>query len=98
LGSLGSAAIFIYFGFYHTLIRYVSIYDIKTVIKGVAVSSLVLICFSFLFGLFIYGYSRAVFFIDWFCLTTFLIGYRTLLKKLYLRYKAGLYRKIRSGF
>ena len=72
--------IFIYFGFYHTLIRYISFYDIKMVIKGVAISSLVLICFSFFFGLVIYGYSRAVFFIDWFCLTTLLVGYRALLK------------------
>jgi lipopolysaccharide/colanic/teichoic acid biosynthesis glycosyltransferase len=80
--------IFIYFCFYHTLIRYISFDDIKMVIKGVAISSLVLICFSFFFGLVIYGYSRAVFFIDWFCLTTLLVGYRTLLKNLYLRYKA----------
>jgi len=80
--------IFLYFGFYHTLIRYISFYDIKIVIKGVAISSLVLICFSFFFGLVIYGYSRAVFVIDWFCLTTLLVGYRALLKKLYLRYKA----------
>jgi UDP-GlcNAc:undecaprenyl-phosphate GlcNAc-1-phosphate transferase len=80
--------IFIYFGFYHTLIRYISFDDIKMVIKGVAISSLVFICFSFFFGLVIYGYSRAVFFIDWFCLTTLLVGYRALLKSLYLRYKA----------
>jgi lipopolysaccharide/colanic/teichoic acid biosynthesis glycosyltransferase len=80
--------IFIYFGSYHTLIRYISFYDIKMIIKGVAISSLLLICFSFFFGLVIYGYSRAVFFIDWFCLTTLLVGYRALLKKLYLRYTA----------
>ena len=79
--------IFIYFGFYHTLIRYISFYYIKMVIKGVAVSSLILICVSFFFGLVIYGYSRAVFVIDWFCLTTLLVGYRALLKKLYLKYK-----------
>jgi UDP-GlcNAc:undecaprenyl-phosphate GlcNAc-1-phosphate transferase len=30
-----------------------------------------------------------VFVIDWFCLTTFLVGYRVVLKNLYLRYKAG---------
>lgn len=81
--------VFIYFGFYHTLIRYISFYDIKMVIKGVAISSLLLICISFFFGLVIYGYSRGVFIIDWFCLTTFLVGYRALLKKLYLRFKAG---------
>lgn len=80
--------IFIYFGFYHTLIRYISFDDIKMIIKGVAISSLVLICFSFFFALIIYGYSRGVLFIDWFCLTTLLVGYRALLKSLYLRYKA----------
>ena len=81
--------IFMYYGFYHTLIRYISFYDIKSVIKGVAVSSLLLICSSFLFAVAIHGYSRGVLFIDWFCLTTFLVGYRALLKKLYLRYRAG---------
>jgi lipopolysaccharide/colanic/teichoic acid biosynthesis glycosyltransferase len=79
---------FIYYGFYHTLIRHLSFYDIKVVIKGVAVSSLLLISGSFFLGLVIYGYSRAVFLIDWFCLTTLLVGYRALLMKLYLRHKA----------
>ncbi len=81
--------IFIYFGFYYTLIRYISLYEIKNVIKGVATSSLVLILFTFFFGFVVYGYSRGVFFIDWFCLTTLLVGYRILLKKIYLRFKAG---------
>lgn len=81
--------IFIYFGFYHTLIRYISFHDIKIVIKGVAASSLVLFTFSFFLSIVIYGYSRGVFIIDWFCLTTFLVGYRVLLKKLYLSYRAG---------
>lgn len=79
--------IFIYFGFYHSLIRFISFYDIKMVIKGVALSSVFLICISFLFGLSISGYSRAVFIIDWFCLTSFLVGYRALLKKLYLMFQ-----------
>jgi len=81
--------IFIYFGFYYTLIRYISFYDIKMIIKGVAVSSLILICSSFLFAVKIHGYSRGVFFIDLFCLITLLVGYRALLKKLYFRHKAG---------
>jgi len=79
---------FIYYGFYHTLIRHLSFYDIKVVIKGVAISSLLLICGSFFLGLVIYGYSRAVFLIDCFCLTTLLVGYRAVLMKLYLRHKA----------
>jgi lipopolysaccharide/colanic/teichoic acid biosynthesis glycosyltransferase len=80
--------VFIYCGFYHTLIRHLSLDDVKMVIKGVAISSLVLICLSFFLGFVIYGYSRAVFLIDWFCLTTLLVGYRALLMKLYLRHKA----------
>lgn len=79
--------VFIYFNFYHTLIRYLSLYDIKRVFKGVALSSVVFVSVSFLFGL-VHGYSRAVFLIDWFCLTTMLVGYRALLKKLYQRYHA----------
>jgi lipopolysaccharide/colanic/teichoic acid biosynthesis glycosyltransferase len=81
--------IFIYCGFYHTLIRYISFHDIKTVVQGVAISSLFLICATFFWGQHITGYSRGVFIIDWFCLTTFLVGYRAGLKKLYLRYKNG---------
>jgi len=80
--------IFIYFGFYHSLIRHISLYDIKMVVKGVAASSLVLICFSFFWGHSLAGYSRGVFIIDLGCLTTLLVGYRALLKKLYLRFKA----------
>ena len=80
--------VFIYCGFYHTLIRHLSLDDVKVVIKGVAISSLLLICFSFFLGLIVYGYSRAVLLIDWFCLTTLLVGYRALLMKLYLRYRA----------
>jgi lipopolysaccharide/colanic/teichoic acid biosynthesis glycosyltransferase len=77
--------IFAYYGFYHTLIRYLSFYDIKRVIKGVAVASLVFVAISFLCG-FMHGYSRGVFLIDWFSLTTMLIGYRVLLIKFYMRY------------
>jgi lipopolysaccharide/colanic/teichoic acid biosynthesis glycosyltransferase len=80
--------IFIYYGFYHTLIRHLSFYDIKMVIKGVAISNLFLIWCSFFLGLAIYGYSRAVLLIDWFCLTTLLVGYRILLIKLYISHKA----------
>jgi lipopolysaccharide/colanic/teichoic acid biosynthesis glycosyltransferase len=77
--------IFIYFGFYHTLIRHLSIYDIKRVIKGVTFGSLVLVVVIFLAG-FMRGYSRAVFMIDWLCLTSLLIGYRTILVTLHQHY------------
>ena len=78
--------IFIYFGFYDVLIRHLGFYDIKRVFKGVALASIVLATVPFLSGL-ATGYARGVFLIDWFCLTTLLIGYRALVKKLYLRYK-----------
>ncbi|MGD0216773.1 MAG: sugar transferase [Desulfobaccales bacterium] len=77
--------IFIYFGFYYVLIRHLSLYDIKRVFKGVAVSSGALATIPFLTGL-ATGYARGVFLIDWFCLTTLLIGYRVLAKKLFLWY------------
>ncbi len=80
--------IFIYFGFYHTLVRHLSFYDLKVIFKGVTVSSLVLIGFFFFGKLETFAkYGRGVFIIDWFCLTTFLAGYRILLKKVYHHYK-----------
>jgi lipopolysaccharide/colanic/teichoic acid biosynthesis glycosyltransferase len=82
--------IFIYFGFYHTLIRHLSFYDIKVVFKGVTVSSLILISFFFFYQLSVFAkYGRGVFLIDWFCLTNFLVGYRILLKKFHRSYHAG---------
>jgi len=78
--------VFIYFNFYHTLIRHLSLYDIKRVFTGVALSSVAFVSTSFFLGL-THGYSRGVFLIDWFCLTTMLIAYRALLKKLYRYYR-----------
>lgn len=90
--------VFIYFGFYHALIRHLSFEDIKSVFKGVTLSSIFLMGFSFVFGLLFYKmkfgvgsssishYSRGVFLIDWFCLTFLLTGYRFLLKKLYRKW------------
>jgi lipopolysaccharide/colanic/teichoic acid biosynthesis glycosyltransferase len=79
--------IFIYLGFYHTLIRHLSFYDLKRVIKGVALGSVVLVAVTFLCG-FMNGYSRAVFVIDWLCLTSLLIVYRIMLMTLHQRYVA----------
>jgi len=59
------------------------------VVKGVATSSIVLICFSYFWGQSVSGYSRGVFIIDFCCLITLLVGYRSLLKKMYMKYKAG---------
>lgn len=77
--------LFIYFGFYYTLIRYLSLYDMKRVFKGTFFASAALVLTVFLLG-FSPGYSRGVFLIDWFCLTTLLISYREILKILYLRF------------
>ena len=52
--------IFIYFGFYKTMIRYLSLSDIKRVIKGVAISSVALIAVAFIFNI-SRGASRGVF-------------------------------------
>ena len=82
LAVLTRMPIFIYLGFYSTLIRYLSIYDIKRVIRGVALGSVALVVATFLCG-FMEGYSRAVFVIDWLCLTSLLIGYRAILMTLY---------------
>jgi lipopolysaccharide/colanic/teichoic acid biosynthesis glycosyltransferase len=94
LAVLVRLPIFIYFGFYHTLIRHLSIFDIKRISKVVAFSSLILVAISFLSGLAIVSkpmvssYSRSVFLIDWFLLTILVVGLRIFLKKMYLRYRA----------
>jgi lipopolysaccharide/colanic/teichoic acid biosynthesis glycosyltransferase len=83
--------IFICLGFYQTLIRHLSIFDIKRISKGVAFSSIILVAVAFLSGFTTHtqpkvaSYSRSVFLIDWFCLTVLLVGIRTLLKKMYRR-------------
>ncbi|AEB10470.1 sugar transferase [Desulfobacca acetoxidans DSM 11109] len=80
--------VFIYFGFYHTLVRYLTIFDLKKVFTGLVVSSILLATFAFFAGLANNGYARGVFLIDWFCLTTLMIAYRLLLKMLYQGNKA----------
>lgn len=87
--------VFLYFGFYHLIIRHLSIYDIKRVILGVSVGSMILVGFSFLSGLtfipsFNFGiYGRSVFIMDFCALTILLIGYRIFLKKWSSRHRAG---------
>jgi lipopolysaccharide/colanic/teichoic acid biosynthesis glycosyltransferase len=87
--------IFIHFGFYQTLIRHLSVFDIKRIFKGVALSSLILVALSFLSGLSIAtkpavsSYPRSVFLIDWLLLTILLVGLRVFLKQMYLRYRAS---------
>ena len=82
---LARLPIFFYFGFYHVLIRHLALSDIKQILKGVTLGSIVLIAIAHLSGVAMYG--KAIFIIDWFCLITLLVGYRVLVKKLYLRYR-----------
>ncbi|MGC2693303.1 MAG: sugar transferase, partial [Desulfobaccales bacterium] len=82
---LARLPIFFYYGFYHVLIRHLALSDIKQILKGVTLGSIVLIAIAYLSGVAMYG--RVVFIIDWFCLITLLVGYRVLVKKIYLRYK-----------
>jgi lipopolysaccharide/colanic/teichoic acid biosynthesis glycosyltransferase len=92
---LARIPVFICFGFYQTLIRHLSIFDIKRIFKGVALSSIILVTISFLGGFImttkptVSSYSRSVFLIDWFSLTILLVGMRALLKKIYLRYSSA---------
>ncbi|OGP74490.1 MAG: hypothetical protein A2Y80_07895 [Deltaproteobacteria bacterium RBG_13_58_19] len=81
--------VFIFFGFYHSLIRHFSYFDAKRIFQGVALTSLALAGVSSLSsgisGQSHEVYARSVFFIDWSCLTFVLIGYRGILKKWYQR-------------
>jgi lipopolysaccharide/colanic/teichoic acid biosynthesis glycosyltransferase len=76
--------VFIYFNFYHTLFRHLSLYDIKRVCTGVTAGSMLFVGTVFLLGL-TPNYSRAVFLIDWLCLIIFLSSYRIFLKRLRAR-------------
>jgi lipopolysaccharide/colanic/teichoic acid biosynthesis glycosyltransferase len=66
---------FLFFDFYQTLIRYLSLMDIKRIMTGVTISSFTFIAIAFFLGL-LHGYSRMVFLIDWLCLSFLLTGYR----------------------
>jgi lipopolysaccharide/colanic/teichoic acid biosynthesis glycosyltransferase len=79
--------VFFFFDFYQTLIRYLSLSDIKRIFTGVTVSSVALVGFAFFFGM-LQGYSRGVFLIDCIYLSFLLSVYRGLAWK-YLRYQRG---------
>jgi len=65
---------FAYFGLYGTLIRYVSFAEIIKVVKGTALSSVLIILVTFFIGE--RSHPRSVFAIDWFILVFFMSGYR----------------------
>jgi FlaA1/EpsC-like NDP-sugar epimerase/lipopolysaccharide/colanic/teichoic acid biosynthesis glycosyltransferase len=59
-------ACFVFCGLYGTLIRYISVYDIIAILKGVTTGSLLLVSLTFLSNF--RAVSRSVFLIDWLCL------------------------------
>ena len=63
-----------YFGLYATLIRYVSFHELIKVIKGVTLSSVLIVVATFFIGQ--RPHPRSVFVIDWFIVISLLIGYR----------------------
>jgi FlaA1/EpsC-like NDP-sugar epimerase/lipopolysaccharide/colanic/teichoic acid biosynthesis glycosyltransferase len=71
---------FVYFGLYGTLIRYLSFHDIIVIIKGVSVSSLLLVSLTFLFDF--RSFPRTVFFLDWVCLILLMVSLRIALRHL----------------
>jgi lipopolysaccharide/colanic/teichoic acid biosynthesis glycosyltransferase len=72
-----------YLGGYQTLIRYLGLRDLKKVFQAVILGSLLLVLCSYFAGILFLGYGRAVFVVDWLCLTVMLVGYRVMLKTLH---------------
>jgi FlaA1/EpsC-like NDP-sugar epimerase len=72
--------VLMYFGLYGTLISYFSFDDLVKILKGVSLSSILIILLTFLVGE--RSHPRSVFAIDWFILVFFLVGYRLTFKSL----------------
>lgn len=87
--------VFLYYGFYHIIVRHLSLFDLKRVFMGVLLGSIVLVGISFLSGLIFVRkinmgvYARSVFIMDFCALTCFLLGYRVLIKKWYTRHPSS---------
>ncbi len=71
-------ASFTYFQLYSGVWRYASINDLVSIIKAVAVGTILLVLPFFFFG--VPGYPRSVLIIDWFLMITFLGGSRFALR------------------
>ncbi len=67
-------AMFMRYRLYSVLIRYFTIWDIAAIVRGVAISSVLFVAFSLMFGE--RAHSRAVFLIDAVLVTFLLIGLR----------------------
>ena len=85
---LARLPMFYYFGFYQTLVRHFSMYDVRMVFDGALAGSAVLIVVSYLSGLDLQTYGRSVCLLDWALLTAMLIGYRAVAKILYNHFRA----------
>ena len=85
LAVLCRVPVFYYFGFYRTLFRYFSLPDIKMIFDGVLLGSGVFVVTSFLSGMDIRSFGRSVCLIDWFLLTSMLIGYRVMARAIHVR-------------
>jgi len=66
--------VFIYFGLYQSLWKYIDVREIATVVKAVSLSTILIIFAAFLVGT--KGHPRSVFIIDWFLLITIISGFR----------------------
>ena len=76
---LGKLITFYFFGLYRGVWRYAGIYDLLNIIKGTALSS-VLIGFIFFYGFRIVGFPRSVLVIDWLLTLIFVAGLRLLIR------------------
>ncbi len=79
--------ILMWFGLYGTLISYFSFDDLVKIIKGVTLSSVLIMLLTFLVGE--RSHPRSVFAIDWFIVVLFLGGYRLTFKSLRERVSRG---------
>lgn len=76
-------------GCYQVLVRYLDLDDLKHMVKGVFLGSLLLMALSYATGAIftqhikLGSYARSVFVIDWLFLTLLLVGYRAVLKAVY---------------
>jgi lipopolysaccharide/colanic/teichoic acid biosynthesis glycosyltransferase len=83
LAVLTRVPLIFYLGGYQTLIRYLSLRDLKKVFQAVLLGSLLLVLCSYFSGALFRGYGRGVFVVDWLSLTVMLLGYRVFLKSLH---------------
>jgi FlaA1/EpsC-like NDP-sugar epimerase/lipopolysaccharide/colanic/teichoic acid biosynthesis glycosyltransferase len=67
-------AIFVYFGLYQSVWKYLDVKDITNVVKAVSLSTVLIAFFAYLAGT--TGHPRSVFIVDWFLLVTFMSGFR----------------------